>query len=118
LNPEFLDIDDVLEMHASQIAEHGGSEGLRDLGLLESAISQPMAQFGGQFLHQDLFEMAAALHVSLVLNHAFVDGNKRIALLAALTFLDLNGCSIDRASQILVDVTLEVAEGLKEQDQG
>jgi len=62
LNPEFLDIDDVLEIHAIQIAEHGGSEGLRDRGLLESAIAQPMAQFGGQFLHQDLFEMAAALH--------------------------------------------------------
>jgi death-on-curing protein len=111
VNPEFLDIDDVLEIHAFQIAEHGGSEGLRDLGLLESAVAQPMAQFGGQFLNQDLFEMAAALLVSLALNHPFVDGNKRTALLAALTFLDLNGCPISRPYRSLVDITLDVAAG-------
>jgi death-on-curing protein len=111
LNPEFLDIDDVLEIHASQIAEHGGSEGLRDRGLLESAIAQPMAQFDGQFLNQDLFEMAAALLLSLVRNHPFVDGNKRTALLAALTFLDLNGHSIDRPYRILIAMTIEVSAG-------
>ncbi len=111
MNPEFLDIDDVLEIHAFQIAEHGGSDGLRDRGLLESAIAQPMAQFGGQFLNQDLFEMAAALLVSLAINHPFVDGNKRTALLAALTFLDLNGCPISRPYQSLVDITLGVAAG-------
>jgi death on curing protein len=61
LNPEFLDIDDVLEIHGQQMAEHGGSEGIRDLGLLDSAVAQPMAQFSGQFLNEDLFEMAAAL---------------------------------------------------------
>ena len=60
--------------------------------------------------------MAAALHVSLVLNHAFVDGNKRTALLAMLTFLELNGCSIDRPCQILVDITLEVAAGSARKD--
>jgi len=117
VNPEFLDVDDVLEIHASQIAEHGGSEGLRDYGLLESAIAQPMAQFGGQFLHQDIFEMAAALHVSLASNHPFLDGNKRAALLAALTFLDLNGYSIDRPCQILVDLTRGVAAGFMSKDQ-
>ncbi len=101
MNPEFLDVDYVLEIHAGQIAEHGGSEGVRDMGVLESAVAQPMAQFGGQFLNHDLFEMAAALHFSLVLNHPFVDGNKRTALLATLTFLDINGSPIEYPSQIL-----------------
>ena len=65
MNPEFLDVDDVLELHALQIAAHGGSAGLRDRALLESAVAQPMAKFGDEFLHQDLFEMAAALLYSL-----------------------------------------------------
>jgi death on curing protein len=71
LKPEFLDVEDVLEIHTGQIAENGGSEGVRDTGLLESAIAQPMAQFRGQFLNHDLFEMAAARHFSLILNHPF-----------------------------------------------
>jgi death on curing protein len=99
----------VLEIHADQIVQHGGSEGLRDRGLLESAIAQPMASFGGEFLHQDIFEMAAALHFSLVSNHPFVDGNKRTALMALLTFLDLNGYSIMQPFHVLVDITLAVA---------
>ena len=111
MNPEFLDVDDVLEIHAGQIAEHGGSEGVRDMGLLSSAVAQPTAQFAGQCLNEDIFEMAAALHVSLVLNHPFVDGNKRTALLAALTFLDINGFPIELPAQLLVNVTLRVAEG-------
>jgi death on curing protein len=111
LNPEFLDVEDILEMHAGQLTEHGGLNGVRDMNLLDSAVAQPMAQFGGQFLNGDLFEMAAALHISLVLNHPFLDGNKRTALLAALTFLDLNGLPIERPNQLLEDVTRQVAEG-------
>ena len=111
LSPEFLDFDDVVELHAHQIAEHGGSEGLRDRGLLHSAIAQPMVQFDGQFLHHDVFEMAAALHFSLVSNHPFVDGNKRTGLMAMLVFLELNGYSVEHPRHILVDITLEVAAG-------
>jgi death-on-curing protein len=104
-------VDDVLEMHAAQLAEHGGSEGLRDRGLLESAIAQPTASFGGGFLHQGIFAMAAALHFSLVSNHPFVDGNKRSALVAMLTFLDTNGYSLLQPFHMLVDITLAVASG-------
>jgi death on curing protein len=111
LTPEFLDVDDVLEIHAIQIIEHGGSEGLRDPGLLRSAVAQPMAQFAGAFLNEDLFEMAAALLTSLVKNHPFVDGNKRTALNAALAFLDLNGYQLEPATQALVDITRGVAAG-------
>ena len=112
MSPEFLDIDDVLEIHANQIAEHGGSEGLRDPDLLDSAVAQPMAAFGGQFLNRDLFEMAAALLTSLVMNHPFVDGNKRTAVASALTFLDLNGYSIEPSSQHLEDAVFELIAGL------
>ena len=110
MNPEFLDVDDVLELHSTLIVEHGGSDGIRDRGLLESAVAQPMASFGGEFLHQDLFEMAAALLVSLVGNHPFVDGNKRTGLAAMLMFLELNEYSVDE-SHALVDITLAVASG-------
>ncbi len=111
MTPEFLDVDDVLEIHAGQVAEHGGSDRLRDRALLESAVAQPMAAFDGQFLNEDLFAMAAVLLLSLVKNHPFVDGNKRTALLAALTFLDLNGHPIESPSPLLDAMTLEAAAG-------
>ncbi len=111
MTPEFLDVDDVLELHATLIDEHGGSDGIRDRGLLESAVAQPTASFGGEFLHQDLFEMAAASLVSLVGNHPFVDGNKRTGLAAMLMFLELNGYSVDESTHSLVDITLSVASG-------
>lgn len=111
MNPEFLDVDDVLEIHAEQLAEHGGSEGLRDEAPLESAVAQPMATCGGQFLNEDIFIMAAALLISLVKNHAFVDRNKRTDLLAALTFLDLNGHPIESPSPLLEEMTLGAAAG-------
>ena len=109
MNPEFLDVDDVLELHSVAIAEHGGSDGIRDLGLVESAVAQPIASFGGEFLHQDIFEMAAALHFSLVSNHPFIDGNKRTGLAAMLVFLELNGYSVEEPRHMLVDITLAVA---------
>jgi len=89
--PEFLDLEEVLEIHALQLAEFGGLGGLRDQRLLESAVAQARATAFGQLLHGDLFEMAAAYLFHIVKNHAFVDGNKRTALLAALVFLDING---------------------------
>ena len=75
--PCFLDLDLVLRTHRGLIERYGGEEGLRDAGLLQSAIAQPRAMFGGEFLHKDLFEMAAAYLFHVVQNHAFLDGNKR-----------------------------------------
>ncbi len=109
--PEFLDLADVLELHALQRARFGGGAGLRDGGLLESALAQPQATFAGTFLHGDLFAMAAAYLFHIVQNHPFVDGNKRTGLLAALVFLDLNGISIAQGSPGLYDLTLGVAAG-------
>ena len=72
----FLTVDDILESHQNQIQTYGGSQGIRDIGLLESAIAQPNASFGGQHLHADIFEMAAAYLDHPVMNHPFVDGNQ------------------------------------------
>ena len=107
----FLDVDEVIELHASQLELFGGGAGLRDQGLLESAVAQPQASFGGHLAHDGLFAMAAAYLFHLVSNHPFVDGNKRIGLIAALVFLDLNGVSIAHPTEALYELTMGVAEG-------
>ena len=74
--PDFLQTSDLLRLHTDQITRYGGDPGIRDLGLLGSAIAQPQAGFGGQFLHADIFEMAAAYLFHIVQNHPCLDGNK------------------------------------------
>ena len=109
--PEFLTLDEVVELHRVQLARYGGASGIRDVGLLESAVAQPQATFDGQFVHEDLVAMGAAYLFHLVQNHAFVDGNKRVGLLAALVFLDLNGITLNSESEALYDLTMGVASG-------
>lgn len=111
MDPLFLTVAEVLSLHADQIAEHGGSHGVRDIGLLESAIGNAAATFGGEFLNATIFEMAAAYLYGICKNHPFVDGNKRAAAAAALTFLDLNGVEIDADQDDLYDLVIGVAEG-------
>src|ERR1043165_917580 len=86
----FLSLNKVLRLHKWQIETYGGEAGLRDAGLLDSAIAMPKVTFGGQFLHADIFEMAAAYLFHIVQNHPFVDGNKRTGADAAIVFLNLN----------------------------
>lgn len=109
--PVFVDVEDVIEIHATQLEVHGGAPGLRDRGLLESAVAQPQASFGGELAHPGLFAMAAAYLFHIVSNHPFVDGNKRTGLLVALVFLDLNGITVDHPSEALYELTMSVAEG-------
>lgn len=111
MQPDFLCIEDVLRIHEDQIDLYGGSPDLRDAGLLASAVETPRATFGGQFLHEDLFEMAAAYLFHIVQNHPFVDGNKRTGTAAALVFLDLHGIEIEIDDSALVDHVLAVAQG-------
>lgn len=111
MQPTFLGIERVLQIHASLIDHYGGAYGVRDMGLLQSAISQPPASFGGQFLHSDLFSMAAAYLFHLVKNHPFIDGNKRIGAATAIIFLSLNGIEIEADEDGLVEMTLAVACG-------
>jgi death-on-curing protein len=82
----YLTLSEVLELHRRIIGQSGGSSGLHDLGALESALSQPLASFDGEDLHSSLLEKAAALAFSLVNNHPFVDGNKRLAHAAMEVF--------------------------------
>ena len=93
MEPVFLTLDEILSPYGDQIRRHGGSSGVRDMGLLESALGTVMATFDGSFLHETLFEMAAAYLFHISRNHPFIDGNKRTAIAAALTFLEVNGFS-------------------------
>jgi death-on-curing protein len=107
----FLTVDDIIESHQNQIDTYGGSYGIRDIGLLESAIGQPEASFGGEYLHADIFEMAAAYIYHLVMNHPFVDGNKRVGLEAALIFLEINNENLKASDEELVDLVLKTTAG-------
>ena len=106
---DFLDVEDVLSLHADQVALYGGDHGVRDMGLVDSALAQPRATFGGEFLYKDLFEMAAAYLFHIVQNHPFLDGNKRTGAVVALVFLDLNGIQIDAPKGSIYDLTMAVA---------
>ncbi|MBI3804969.1 MAG: type II toxin-antitoxin system death-on-curing family toxin [Nitrospirae bacterium] len=107
----FLTVDQVIEVHADLIEEFGGSHGIRDLGLLQSAIAMPQAGFGDEYLHSNLFEMAAAYLFHLVQNHPFIDGNKRTAALSAFTFLKLNGHALKADEFSFEGIILDVAQG-------
>ncbi len=107
----FLTTPEVLYFHRAQIEQFGGSMGVRDPGLLESALAQPCASFGGEYLHGNLFEMAAAYLYHIVQNHPFVDGNKRVGLESALAFLALNGVEIAASDDDLESLVLAVASG-------
>ena len=85
----WLDAADVVAYHAEQIVEHGGSAGLRDQGLLESALARPRNQ--ASYGEPSAFDLAAAYAFGIAKNHPFVDGNKRVALVTSVTFLELNG---------------------------
>ncbi len=111
MEPLFLTLDEVLALQEDQIRRYGGVHGLRDQGLLSSALGTVSATFGGQFLHQDLYEMAAAYLYHLAQNHPFLDGNKRVALAAALAFLWLNDVEIEADDDALTDLVMGVAEG-------
>lgn len=110
MEPDFLSLEKILEIHQIQIREFGGSSGVRDIGLLQSAMAMPAAQFGGQFLHSNLHEMAAAYLCHIALNHPFVDGNKRVAVMAADIFLLMNGVLLTVRETEMVELGLEVAQ--------
>jgi death-on-curing protein len=114
VNPQFLSLDEVLDIHRDQIERYGGTLGVRDAELLESALAAPQSGFGDQYLHGDLFEMASAYLFHVVQNHPFLDGNKRVGTAAALTFLMLNGVGTKIPKQALVATVLAVAQGKME----
>ena len=106
-----MNVETVLVIHRRMVAEFGGDDGVRDRGLLESAVAMPRQQFGGRYLHAGLAEQAAAYLFHICRNHAFVDGNKRTALATAEFFILLNGAGLNASDDELVDLTLGVADG-------
>jgi death on curing protein len=111
VQPVFLTLEEILAIHHDRIRKYGGSFGLRDLGLLESAIGSVAATFGGRFLHETVIEMGAAYLHSICRNHPFVDGNKPTALVSALAFLRLNGVRFAYDAGELYDLVIGLAEG-------
>ena len=107
----YLSLEQVLGLHRIQLQRFGGAAGLRDRGALEAAVARPQATFGGEDLYPDIEAKAAALLHSLVMNHPFVDGNKRTGAAAAELFMSLNGLDLTADDEELVDITLALARG-------
>ena len=106
----------ILAIHRDQIENYGGTKGLRDEAMLESALEQPPATFGGKLLHQTVFDQAAAYLFHLVQNHPFVDGNKRVAFAAMDVFLRLNNLQLQLSDDDAVELVLRTATGELEKD--
>jgi death-on-curing protein len=111
VEPAFLTLGEVLAIHKDQIARYGGAEGVRDWSLLQSALAMPAAGIGGEYLHTDLCEMAAAYLFHVVRNHPFVDGNKRVGAVAADVFLALNDVRLTADPDAFAELVLSVARG-------
>jgi death-on-curing protein len=111
VKPRFLTLEDVLFLHEDRIARYGGTLGVRDIGLLQSALGMPSATFSGALLHESLPHMAAAYLFHIAKNHPFLDGNKRTALAAAIAFLEINGWSLEADPDELIETVLGVAAG-------
>jgi death-on-curing protein len=113
----YLTLEELLELHRLTLEQSGGMNGVRDLGGLDSAVAQPQMAFGGQDVYATLAEKAAALAFSVVCNHAFVDGNKRVGHAAMETFLVLNGwelvADVDEQEQVI----LRLAAGSLKRDE-
>lgn len=105
---KYLTPEQVLFIHARLIDETGGSHGLRDLGLLQVAVARPKASYDGKDLYKGLFEKAAALMHSIIKNHPFVDGNKRVGISAAVMFLEINSLALLPSNPDLVEFTQRV----------
>lgn len=114
--PKFLSPEEVLQLHEDQISSFGGTSGVRDWGLLESALAQPQATFGGKFLHPRIYEQAAAYLYHLAMNHPFVDGNKRTAFAVMDTFVRLQGYSLDLTDEQSYELVMQIAKGKLSKD--
>lgn len=106
-----LNAEQIKALHKQLIDETGGSHGLRDEGLLESAINAPFQTFDGVYVYPSIIVMAARLAFSLTKNHPFIDGNKRIGIQAMLVFLAMNGIEMNFADDELIKVGLSLADG-------
>jgi len=105
----FLTLDNVIEIHQNQIFNYGGNPKLRDKNLLISALAQPNSTFNSKYLHNNIFEMAAAYLFHIVKNHPFIDGNKRTGIVSTLIFLSINGIEVETTNKELELMVIAVA---------
>jgi len=117
MTPQFLSLDQIILIHQNQLKLYGGENGLRDMGLLQSALAMPSSGFGEEYFHKDLYEMAAAYLFHIVKNHPFVDGNKRVGFVASFVFLRLNGVLVTADEESYEKITLDVAQGKTDKPQ-
>lgn len=117
MEPDFLTLADILSLHRQQLDAYGGIDGIRDHGLLDSALAMPQATFVGEYLHSGLFQMAAAYAFHIAENQPFLDGNKRTGLMAALVFLDLNGFVVLDPEGHLYDAMIAIANKQMDKEQ-
>lgn len=111
MEPLFLSLAEILEIHQDQISRYGGATGIRDIELLKSAVGMPSVTYNGVFLHTDIYEMAAAYLFHIAMNHPFIDDNKRVGAVAALIFLTLNGYEFTAPEDDFAIMVLDVASG-------
>jgi death on curing protein len=107
----YLSVEQILHLHTIQLEHFGGRRGVRDRGALESAVGRPAATFGGDDLYPDLAGKTGALMHSLVTNHPFVDGNKRVGTMAAELFIEINGARLVASDEELEEISLAAARG-------
>ena len=107
----FFEYEQVVKIHRSLIEKTGGMDGIRDAQLLDSALKTPFQTFGGNNLYPDILDKASQLCYSLIENHPFIDGNKRIGVHLMLLFLKLNNIEVNYSQQELVDFGLDIASG-------
>jgi death-on-curing protein len=112
-----ISLEEVLELHDDQISSFGGTPGVRDEGLLESALAQPQSTFGSEYLHPTIAEQAAAYLYHIAMNHPFIDGNKRSAFAVTDTFLRLNGFSLNLTDDRVYDLVMQVVQGMMTKEQ-
>lgn len=111
MEPAFLEFAEILLIHQDQLERYGGSPGIRDIGILQSATAMPRAGIADRYLHEDIFEMAAAYLYYIVRDHPFVDGNKRTGAVAAMIFLALNDIEVQIDEDGLEAMVRSVAKG-------
>ncbi|MBC8591161.1 type II toxin-antitoxin system death-on-curing family toxin [Wansuia hejianensis] len=106
-----LSKEQVIKIHSMLISQTGGSDGIRDEGLLDSALNAPFQTFDGDYIYRTIKAKAAKLGYFLVKNHPFIDGNKRIGILVMITFLEINGVKVDCTDEELITLGLGLADG-------
>ncbi|PZF71387.1 type II toxin-antitoxin system death-on-curing family toxin [Taibaiella soli] len=109
--------EDVLQLHTLSIEHYGGSHGVRDTGMMESAVNRPYQEFETQPLYPTAIDQAAAIFESMIANHPFIDGNKRTGLLAMFALLDMNGIRLSASEENMYQFTIDVATGKMDVDE-